>query len=140
MGGTKGSAKILAVMTVVAGLAAQCWAADKVQKSSGGSDGALTPEEIKAGQTIVADTCNACHESKKPLSIRLLKEKSPAKMTRHFQKKAELSGDQISLVVRYLTAVRAGKAELPKTAVTSSKSKSGAKSKRGEEDDEDDDE
>ena len=89
----------------------------------------LTAERVKAAQAIVTDRCNLCHADKKPLTARLVKEESPAEMTGHFKNKAELTDDEIKLMVQYLTAVSAGKAELP--AVTGSSDKSVSPSKSG---------
>lgn len=107
---------------------------------------ALTAEQIKAAQTIVSDTCNVCHADKKPLTARLLQEESPARKTGHFKKKAELTDDQIKLMVQYLNAVRDGLADLPKTSGTSGKAVSSSKTekakpqgKREKREDEDDD-
>lgn len=96
----------------------------------------LTPERTKAAQAIVTETCNACHASKKPLNARLFQKHAPAKMAGHFKKKAELTDEQVNLMVQYLSAVRDGKAELPKAAAapeaTGSSAKSGKQGKHEE--------
>jgi hypothetical protein len=107
-----------------------------------GNTAGLTADQIKAAQTIVTDTCNLCHADKKPLTVKLLKEETPSKKTGHFRKKAELNDEQIKLMVQYLTAVRDGKAELPKsvgaTPSKTNKPKSHGKHERHEDDDDDD--
>ncbi len=81
----------------------------------------LTADQIKQAQTIVTDVCNACHEGRKAVSVKMLREKSPAKLTGHFRKKAELTDDQIKLMLQYLTAVCNGQAQLPAPAAVTGK-------------------
>jgi hypothetical protein len=104
---------------------------------------AMTHELTKAAQAIVQDTCNNCHASKKPLSASLFKKHAPASMARHFKKKAELTEEQITLMAQYLSAVRDGKAELPKSEapkVARAQGKTDSSVKSGKHGDDDQDE
>jgi hypothetical protein len=115
-------------------------AADKIASQS--SAALMAPEQAKAAQAIISDTCNSCHANKKPLSAVLFKEHTPSRMAGHFKKKAELNEEQVKLMVQYLSAVRDGKADLPKAAPAKVQTESSAKSeKHGKhEQDEDEDE
>jgi hypothetical protein len=93
----------------------------------------LTAAEKTAARMIVTNKCTVCHSLNKALR------KDPVRMEAHMRKKAELSENDLKIVVPYLRAERSSGTNQASRATGSSvgpKGKPDAKDRKHEDDDE----